>query len=181
MKNQNHSIRNMTICTAVTPEEKAAFEKFCSDHHMRTAQMLRLMISKVCPQMEPGELPEKHRMDSGFFMSLTKRDAEALENMAKRESITRQDWVRNLIRKALLKVHPFHVNEIAVLLESNRQLHYLGHNINQIARNLNDSLNAADQVNAKSLVELRATLYLHMDKVSELINRNWGRWGGDDL
>lgn len=181
MQKTKLSIRNKTIGTAATPEEKAEFENFCAKHGRRPAQMLRMMLSRVCPKIEAGELPEKHRLDSGFFMSLTKIDARALEDKAKQESISRQDWVRNLIRKALLRVHPFHVEEIAVLLESNRQLHYLGHNMNQIAHNLNISPNAADQANAETLKRLETELRTHMDRVSQMINANWGRWGGDDL
>jgi len=176
-------IRAATICMAATPSEKAAFTAFCESKDLPPSQMLRLMLSRVCPgKIEPGEVSteKRPRKDGALFVTLTKTEAEAVRKRARQESTTGPSWVRKIIRTMLLKQPNFNPTEASALCESNRELGYLGRNINQIARELHISLNATDQINAKRLEALAKEISMHRDKVYALLNANWGRMGGNE-
>jgi hypothetical protein len=174
------AVRNKTIATAATPAEKAAFEQFCLSKDMRPAQMLRLMLSRVCPEaIAPGDQPVRALKDAPLYLRLGSEDILAIRALCQSESITPQDWVRKVVRTALHRTPQFKREEENALLESNRELAHIGRNINQIAHQLNISLNATDQVNADNLRALAKSIDVHKDRVAALVNASWGRFGGE--
>jgi len=180
MEDAVKEVRSKTIAMAATAREKAAFESFCDEKEIKPGQMLRLMVSRVCPDIfELGDRPERVLKDTPLYLRLDKADAVEVRSRAKREGTTPQGWIRRLIRSMLHQTPQFSRVEENALLESNRELAHLGRNINQIAHQLNISLNATDQVHAEQLVELAASIEQHRGKVAKLINASWGRYGGE--
>jgi hypothetical protein len=180
-------IRNKTIAAAATPTEKAGFEAFCAEKGLGPGQMLRLMLSRVCPDVFGGSQVEgegaaqadrviKHEP---LYLRLDKPMAVEIRQRAAREGTTPQGWIRRLIRSTLHQAPQFSRDEENALLESNRELAHLGRNINQIAHQLNISLSAVDLANAEVLEGLAAEIAAHRAKVSKLINASWGRYGGE--
>lgn len=176
---KERGIRNKTIGTAVTATEKAAFESFCADRNISPSKMVRLMLSKVCPgDIAPGNSEERNNKETPLYLRLEKKDVANIRQRAQRESTTAQGWIRKRIRAELHKIPPFNRDEEKSLLQSNRELTYIGRNINQIAIQLNISLNATDLFHAKELEKLVNEIRDHREKVSALINASWGRFGG---
>lgn len=179
--------RNKTIAVAATPTEKAGFEAFCAEKGLGPAQMLRLMLSRVCPHVfgddraeaQDAAKPERMVKHEPVYLRLDKPVAVEVRQRAAREGTTPQGWIRRLIRSTLQQAPQFNRDEENALLESNRELAHLGRNINQIAHQLNISLNAADLVNAEVLEALAEEIAAHRAKVSKLINASWGRYGGE--
>lgn len=180
MEDTSREIRSKTIAMAVTPPEKAAFEAFCAGKDLRPGQMLRLMLARVCPHIfESGDQPERVVKDTPLYLRLDKADVVEVRSRSQREGTTPQGWIRRLIRSVLHQTPQFSRVEENALLESNRELAHLGRNINQIAHQLNISLNATDQINAQQLAQLAASIEQHRSKVAKLINASWGRYGGE--
>lgn len=180
----NNEQRQRHLGVRLTDAEKRAFRLFCNDRDKTPSAMLRLMLSRVCPgEIEPGDLPTRAAKDTPLFLRLNKPEVVSIRERAKREGTTPQGWVRKLIRANLRKTPQFTRDEESALLQSNRELAHLGRNINQIAHNLNISLNATDLVNAERLEALACELNAHRARVSALINASWGRFsegeGGD--
>lgn len=176
----NQEIRNKTIGMAATPAEKAAFEAFCRAKGIPPSQMLRLMLSRVCPgEIEPGDAQEKVAKETPLFLRLSKDEVKEIRQRSKCEGTTPQGWVRKLIRATVRRAPQFTRNEENALLQSNRELAHLGRNVNQIAHQLNISLNASDQMTAQRLEIIAKVIEAHRGKVYALINANWGRYGGD--
>ena len=178
----DREVRNKTIGMAATPTEKAAFEAFCRAKGIPPSQMLRLMLSRVCPgEIEPGDLPEKVARETPLFLRLPQGEAKEVRQRSKREGTTPQGWVRKLIRATLWRAPQFTRDEENALLQSNRELAHLGRNVNQIAHQLNISMNASDQMTAQRLEILARMIDVHKEKVYDVINASWGRYGvGDD-
>ena len=66
--------------------------------------------------------------------------------------------------------------ELVRLRESIRELNYIGRNINQIAKALNENFHETDRVNLATLKRLEATIDKNMDAIYEFIgakNRAW--------
>lgn len=180
MEDAVKEVRNKTIGMAATVREKAAFDAFCEEKGLKPGQMLRLMVSRVCPSVVGDvESVERTLKDTPLFLRLDKADAIAVRDRAQREGTTPQGWIRRLIRSMLHQTPQFSRVEENALLESNRELAHLGRNINQIAHQLNISLNATDQVHAGELAALVTSINKHRRKVAELINASWGRYGGE--
>ena len=142
--------------------------------------MLRLMLSRVCPgEIEPGDLPEKVAKETPLFLRLPYAEVKEIRQQSKREGITPQGWARKLIRATLQRAPQFTRDEENALLQSSRELAHLGRNVNQIAHQLNISLNASDQMTAQRLEVIAKVIEAHREKVYALINANWGRYGDD--
>ena len=178
-------IRNKTIAAAATPSEKAGFAAFCAGKGLAPGQMLRVMLSRVCPEVFGGEqadvpVASERPVKSGpLFLRLESAVVVEVRQRAAQEGTTPQGWIRRLIRSTLQQTPQFSRGEENALLESNRELAHLGRNINQIAHQLNISLNSTDLVNAEVLEALTAEIEAHRAKVSRLVNASWGRYGGE--
>ncbi|MFX9934700.1 hypothetical protein ABTP56_18330, partial [Acinetobacter baumannii] len=87
MTEEAKEVRSVQIATAVTPTEKAAFQAFCRQHGMTPSEMVRLLISKVCPDIEPGEATSKvdDRKIGSVLVRWSDRDMPLLAQMAKQE------------------------------------------------------------------------------------------------
>lgn len=177
----NDSVRNKYLGLRVTEKEHAAFMLLVKAKGLkRPSPMLRLILSKVLPDtFEPGEvsIEKRPRKTSPIYVTVDDDEAKHIRQKAREESTTAPSWIRKIIRSVLYRQQNFNPSETNALRESNRELAHLGRNINQIARELHISLNASDQVNAQKLEELYKGITQHREKVSALINANWGRMG----
>lgn len=166
---------------------KEAFLRLCEERNIKPAHLLEQMIAKVAPaqlaltNLEPVAKEDGEDLEGEpakpIFLRLQKRDADELRKRAGVEKQTPQDWIRQRVRASLWKAPQFSKTEELALLESNRELSFLGRNINQIAHSLNASLNNMDLVNAAKLERLAAQIKKHRNHVYSLINNNWGRYG----
>lgn len=160
-------IKRVDEYAKATRQEVRALQREGSDDE-EIAEALGLPLSVVRRYL--GTTKEIH-------VRLAEHEEREVALRAKRDGTTRPGWVRKVVRAALHRSPQFSEREELALLESNRELAALGRNINQIAHQLNISLNAADLVNAQLLRDLDATIQAHRDKVYALINANWGRYG----
>jgi hypothetical protein len=170
----------------INSAHKEALLRLCEERNIKPAHLLEQMIAKVAPaqlaltNMEPIAQEETDLTSEPakpFFLRLHKRDADELRKRAGVEKQTPQDWIRQRVRASLWKAPQFSKSEELALLESNRELSFLGRNINQIAHSLNASLNNMDLVNAAKLERLATQIKKHRNHVYSLINNNWGRYG----
>lgn len=175
-------VRSKTIGARVTPDEYRAFLAFAKAKGFdKWSDMLRLMLSRVCPgDIEAGEPAAKVLKSATMFLSWSPAEDASIRQRGKQEGTSRQGWIRKVVRAALHKTPQFNRDEETALLESNRELAHLGRNINQIAHQLNISLNSTDLINAERLEALARAIEMHREKVYDLINANWGRFGGED-
>lgn len=172
--------RTKTLGTAATPSEKAAFESFCASQGYKPSELIRLLISKVCPAIQPGDRPDKAHLSTYMPVSFTDAEAAEIRSRAKQEGTSGPGYVRNLVLAVIGKRPAFNPDELVALRESNRQLSYIGRNVNQIARELHHSYQAADQLTAERLELLEKLIQSHRTTVTQVINRNWQRLGGGD-
>ena len=125
-------------------------------------------------------MPERVAKETPLYLGLPPAEVKDIRQRSKREGTTPQGWVRRHIRSTLHRAPQFNRDEENALLESNRELAHLGRNVNQIAHQLNISLNASDQINAQRLEVLARAIEAHREKVYALINAIWGRYGGGE-
>lgn len=172
--------RCKTISMAATPREKEAFTNFCNERDVLPAQMLRLMVRKVCPDFVEAEAkPTSRTKPAALYLRLADNEFEELCARADQEGTTPQGWVRRQIRSTLNQTPQFNRTEENALLASNRELAHLGRNINQIVQRLNTSTRTVDELKALDLTTLSTSIAEHRAKVSALINASWGRYGGE--
>lgn len=174
-----NNTRRQTICTAVTSLEKSSFELFCQTHGMKPSEMLRLLISKVCSNIQAGEAEEKvdMRKNEQMIIRWHTRDWDALGVIAQKEAITRQGWIRKKVRASLHKTVPVSREEMMALSESNRWLNAAGRNLNQIARRLNESNGEDNQITLEYLQSFAKLVEAHTDKVGYVMRAANGRYG----
>lgn len=171
--------RDKSISTKATEQEKDIFQGFCRQHGMSPSEMIRLLISKVCTEIQPGELPEKEasRKNKQMIITWHVRDWGALGEKAKQEGITRQEWIRKKVRHSLHKTVPISEKELLTLAASNRELNAIGRNLNQIARRLNESGGADNPLTLDYLQNFSRMVDAHTDKVGAVIREAHGRFG----
>lgn len=171
--------RRQTICTAATLEEKNAFETFCQTHGIKPSEMIRLLISKVCPKTQGVDAEEKidERKNEQMIIRWHQRDWDALGVIAKEQAITRQEWVRKKVRAALHKTIPLSSREIRSLDDSCRELSAIGRNLNQIARRLNESNGTDNQMTLAYIQNFAKLIEVHTDKVGDAMRAANGRYG----
>lgn len=141
--------------------------------------MIRLLISKVCPSIPAGETKEKveERKNEQMIIRWHKRDWDALDELAKREAITRQGWVRKKIRASIHNTIPASDEELRALAGSNRELNAIGRNLNQIARHLNESNGEDNQMTLAYIQNFAKLVEDHTDKVGNAMRAAYGRYG----
>lgn len=66
--------------------------------------------------------------------------------------------------------------EVDALTESTRQLQKLGTNVNQLARQLNISVESSDQLKLELIEEISKSINTHTQHVAGLIQANMNRW-----
>lgn len=179
------TVRNKVLTVRVTAKEHDAFITLCAASHQyqRPSDLLRAMLAKLLPKdFEPGEvsIEQRPRKSKSIFVTVDEEEAQKIRARARAECTTGPSWIRKIIRTVLFKEHQFSPEEVNVLRESNRELGHLGRNINQIARELHLSLNAAEQMNAQKLDDLYAQITEHRAQVTKLLNANWGRITGEE-
>lgn len=169
----------MTLSTKVTDKEKMDFEDFCQKNGMKQSEMLRLLVSKVCPQIQAGERPEKNvkQLDKKMTLRWHTRDWDSLAVVAKKEGISKQQWIRKKIRASLHKAAPASEKELRELAASNREINAIGRNLNQIARRLNESEEADNQLTLDYIQNFTKYIEAHTDKVGRLVRVAYGRYG----
>ena len=174
-------VRNLNLCAAVTRSEKQAFHAFCEAHEMSPSAMLRLMLSKVCPDISPGEAPDRAAKTAPLFLRLRAEEVKDVRARAKSEGISAPGWVRRVVLAVLRKAPAYTKQEEIALLSSNAELLALGRNINQIAHHLNIHPEATDRITIAAINDLSALIRRHWDTVSVLLNASWGRYSLDEL
>lgn len=107
---------------------------------------------------------------------------EGIEQKRKQQGMALSRWIVSLIQSNLMAVPVVTDAELIRLRESIRELNYIGNNINQIARALNENYRHADRVNLDALVNLETlkTLEAAIEKNVDAIyvfvgakNRAW--------
>ena len=174
-------VRNLNLCAAVTRSEKQTFHAFCEAHEMSPSAMLRLMLSKVCPDISPGEAPDRAAKTAPLFLRLRAEEVKDVRARAKSEGISAPGWVRRVVLAVLRKAPAYTKQEEIALLSSNAELLALGRNINQIAHHLNIHPEATDRITIAAINDLSALIRRHWDTVSVLLNASWGRYSLDEL
>jgi predicted HicB family RNase H-like nuclease len=171
--------RKQTICTAATEAEKASFQNFCDANGMKPSELLRLLISKVCPQIEAGDqaLKKSARKNEQMIIRWHDRDWQALSDKAQSEGISRQEWVRKKVRAVIHKTLPISQVEIRALAESSRELNAIGRNLNQLTRRLNESGGADNQITLAYMQNFAELVEAHTDKVGDVMRAANGRFG----
>lgn len=174
-------IRKQTICTAATKAEKETFRAFCRGHGISPSAMVRLLISKVCPDISAGELSEKiaTRQNNQMLLTWHDRDWLALDKVAKENGISRQQWIRRKIRATIHKTIPLSPSEIRTLDDSCKELSAIGRNLNQIAKRLNESGGADNQMTLAYIQNFAKLVEQHTDKVGAAMRAANGRYGED--
>lgn len=172
-------IRKQTICTAATKAEKETFRAFCRGHGISPSAMVRLLISKVCPDISAGELSEKiaTRQNNQMLLTWHDRDWSALDKVAKENGISRQQWIRRKVRATIHNTTPATDEELRALAQSNRELNAIGRNLNQIARRLNESNGEDNQMTLDYITNFAKLVEAHTDKVGYAMRAAYGRYG----
>lgn len=169
------------IWARVSEETGAKFDSLMvANGHKRPSAFLREVIEAVTKT----EVKLRHaENDSGrgaeMRLVLTEQERIALDGA--RGTMPRTTYTLKVLRCHLMRRPEFDDQTRLALKESNRELLYLGKNINQVARQLNSSLSNSDKVHAQMLEELRLAIMQHTERVAKLLEASLNRWGGNKI
>lgn len=170
----------MTVLkTVVENETKYKFAAMARAKGLSESAFLRQLILLVL-----GETPNQATIKANpEKRDLVKRSIyiprfllDAIEQRSKQQGMALSRWIVSLIQSNLMSAPVVTDTELVRLRESIRELNYIGHNINQIAKALNENFHETDRVNLATLKTLEAAIEKNIDAIYVFVgakNRAW--------
>lgn len=168
------------LSTRVDKETGERFDLLMQGNgHKRPSSFLRELIEAIT-RKEPRGLVETNGNGRAAEVRLVLNEKELAALDAARGSMPRTTYTLKLLRRHLINRPEFDESARLELKASNRELWALGKNINQMAKQLNISLNNTDVVHAHMLEDLRRKVLEHTEYASKLLDASLNRWGIKD-
>lgn len=170
----------MTVLkTVVENETKYKFASMAKAKGLSESAFLRqiilLVLGEAPNQTAIKANPEKRDLVK-WSIYIPRFLLEAIETRSKQQGMALSRWIVSLIQSNCMSAPVVTDAELVRLRESIRELNYIGRNINQIAKALNENFQETDRVNLATLKSLEATIDKNMDAIYEFIgakNRAW--------
>ncbi|MEQ1530375.1 MAG: plasmid mobilization relaxosome protein MobC [Methylococcales bacterium] len=163
----------------ISKEDGIKFKALAAANHLTSSTFLRqiilmvlgdkLVVMPVKPQPDKCDLVKRSIYIPRFLL-------DAIEQRSKQQGMALSRWVASLIQSNLMSAPVVTDTELVRLRESIRELNYIGHNINQIAKALNENPHETDRVNLATLKTLDAAIEKNIDAIYVFIgakNRAW--------
>jgi predicted DNA binding CopG/RHH family protein len=171
-------------------ELKTQLDQLARQREMSASAVARLFVEALVTRnltkeeknpLDPAKAeqsdPEYERRDQIVTIRLTKSENKKVVKCAKASGVGRSTWVMRLIRASLTKRAQLTPVEVEALRLATRELSYVGRNLNQVAHNLNISLNAKDQATAALIHDTHEKVAAMQKEIKNLLDENVNRWG----
>jgi predicted HicB family RNase H-like nuclease len=165
-------------------ELKQLWVEHCTKHGTTPSsgiqQVKRHLTAKSGQAMLSGKRTEiqEHadRTRRRLEVRLTASEHSSIQDSARQEGVSSNQWVINLIRVNLVARPQLGMEELRVLGESNSRLLALGRNLNQIARQINTNPVAHERLKTEQIEALSRHITTHTAQVANVMRANIDRW-----
>lgn len=162
---------------------RAKWDQYCLSRGVKGSTALKQVVQHLLSK-ETGPTPlvsSEHVVDGKkkrIEIRLASAELVELQRRSFDLGFSPNRMVNSLIHAYLSKSPVFGQYELDALTSSNSQLLMLGRNLNQIARQLNISVENSDHLKLESIEEVRRAINSHTQRVAQLIESNVKRWQG---
>ncbi|WP_288407239.1 plasmid mobilization relaxosome protein MobC [uncultured Pseudomonas sp.] len=160
---------------------KEPWEQYCASLGKKPGAALREAIEQQLAKAETSSIVNTYRQTGTdkerkerFEILLTTSEKAAIKERAITERCSMRRWIVDAVRVGLTHEPQFSMSEIDALGESNYQLLALGRNLNQIARQLNES--HCEPITVERIEALSRLIKIHTSIVSDAIRASLERW-----
>jgi Bacterial mobilisation protein (MobC) len=165
----------------ISKEDGIKFKALAAANHLTSSTFLRQIILMVLGEKSNTTAikadPEKRDLVKRTIY-IPRFLLDAIEQRSKQQGMALSRWVASLIQSNLMSEPVVTDAELVRLRESIRELNYIGRNINQIAKALNENFHETDRVNLATLKTLEVTIDKNMDAIYEFIGAKNRAWSG---
>jgi hypothetical protein len=174
-----------TITIYVGADLKFRWTRYCKAKGVKTSNALRDLMVFLLSKENGASKPSagvSNNIDEGksqrIVIRLKPSRLKELQHQARLHGFSPNRLISGLVDVNLAKIASPLLGqyEMDALTESTRQLQKLGTNVNQLARQLNISVENSDQLKLELIEEISKSINTHTQYVAGLIHANMNRW-----